>query len=219
MPPFVNRLAPTVIVAAFVAWCVWPYLSGEGSGGLVQEPGEVPQIAGSLLQPTMEPAGDRNPFRSRKADEPDPSEPVTTEEEESAAVEAAPVPQVQPGDVLEQLALDATFIHGGRRLALINGQVCEQGDVLAVSGVTTEPCTIKRIEVHKVLIEFRGRTLELKYRGPTAKPARSAPVDASEQTDPMGREAVVSGSEEASESIATRRPKARSQERRPQRAR
>jgi hypothetical protein len=197
MPPLVNRLAPTVIVAAFVAWCVWPYLSGEGSGGLVQEPGEVPKIAGSLLEPTMEPAGDRNPFRAADADEPDPSETVTTEQEESAAVEAAPVPQVRPGDLLEQLALDATFIHGGRRLALINGQVCEQGDVLAVSGLTSEPCTVQRIAAHKVLIEFRGETLELEYRDPMSRAARSRSADALDQADPTGTEAVVSGSEES----------------------
>lgn len=195
MFPLVGRLAPTAIVAAFVAWCVWPYLSGAGSRGLGQEAGEVPRIASSLLKPTMEPAGDRDPFRSADADQPDPSETATTEEEESAAVEAAPVPEVQPGDVLEQLTLDATFIHGGRRLALINGQVCQQGDALAISGLTTEPCLVARIAAHKVLIKFRDETLELEYRDPTSKPARSGSVEALVRADRGRTETVVSESD------------------------
>ncbi len=197
MPPIVNRLAPTVIVAAFVAWCVWPYLSGEGSGGLVQEPAQVPQIAGSLLQPTIEPAGDRNPFRPANAGEPDPSETATIHEDElaSAPVEQGLVPEVQPGDVLEQLTLDGTFIYGGQRLALINGRVYAEGDTLTVSGLTTEPCIVKQIFAHKVLIEFRGETLELPYRDSMSKAARPRSADALDQADPTGTKAVVPGSE------------------------
>jgi hypothetical protein len=185
MHPLVGRLAPTAVVAALVAWCVWPYLNGEGSGGLVQEPGEVPEIASSLLDPTIEPAGDRNPFRAADADEPEAIEPATTEEEKPDVDAPPPPPEVQPGDVLKRLALDATFIHGGRSMALINGQVCEQGDALAISGLTTEPCIVTQITPHRVLIDFRGETLELKYRDSRAKPARSEPVDTSQQTEPV----------------------------------
>ena len=196
MPPTLNRLAPTVIVAAFVAWCVWPYLSGEGSGGLVQEPAEAPQIDASLLEPTLEPAGDRNPFRPAGADEPDPSETATIHEDEaSVPVEQPPVPEVRPGDVLEQLTLDGTFIYGGQRLALINRGVYAQGDTLTVSGLTTEPCIVKQIFAHKVLIEFRGEILELPYRDSMSKAARPQSADALDQADPVGTEAVVSGSE------------------------
>jgi hypothetical protein len=192
-----SRLAPTAAVAAFVAWCVWPYVSGAGPRRFVQEPAEVPQIAGSLLQPAIVPAGDRDPFRPADADQPDPSDLVARAAEPAArqaapaAEEAAPLAQVRPGDVLDQLVLDATIIHGDRRLALINGQVCGPGDAVVVSGLTTEPCTVAEITAHKVLLTFRGETLQLEYRGPKPKPAPSGQAKASNKPEPAMKDLVA----------------------------
>ena len=197
MSPAVGRLAPTAVVTAFVAWCVWPYLSGSESEGLVPEPGAVPKISASLLDPTLEAAGGRDPFRPARADQPDtvaaeavPADfaPPTSEKEDAA-------PKLQPAEVLEKLTLDATFIHGGRRLALINGQVCEEGVALAISGLTAEPCIVAKIAVHKVLLQFGGETLELPYRDPTSALARSGPVGILDQGRQAPSETVVSGSD------------------------
>jgi hypothetical protein len=189
-----GRLAPTAAVAAFVAWCVWPYIGGAGPQRFVQEPPGVPQIADSLLQPAIVPAGDRDPFRPARADQPGPSD-FVAEAAKPAPRQAAPLAQVRPGDVLDQLVLDATIIHGDRRLALINGQVCGPGDAVAVSGLTTEPCTVTEITAHKVLLTFRGETLQLEYRGPKPKPAPSGQAKASNRPEPAMKDLVATGPE------------------------
>ena len=46
---------------------------------------------------------------------------------------------------------------------MINGQVCAEGDRLAISASTAEPWVVTQISADKVLILHQGRTLELKY--------------------------------------------------------
>ena len=89
-------------------------------------------------------------------------ESVQIEEEPPTPVSAAQ----EPVDILKSLALDATFLHGDRRLALINGRVCAQGESLAISDAAAWPCVVAGISADKVLIEHQGRTVELKYRDP-----------------------------------------------------
>lgn len=69
-------------------------------------------------------------------------------------------------DTLQSLVLEGTYIHGDHRIALINGRVYQQGKRLAISDSTTEPCSVKEISAHKVLILHRGQTVELTYRNP-----------------------------------------------------
>ncbi|MFH1924471.1 MAG: hypothetical protein ABIP48_31860, partial [Planctomycetota bacterium] len=142
MAALIGKLAPAAIVAAVVAWCCWPYLNpvkplagGQGSD-------DLPSVADLLLQPAIVSASGRDPFQPLHVPEP------TTARVDLVSIEEPttpdPLPE-EPVDILGSLRLDATFIHGDRRLALINGRICARGESLPVLGAAVDPCTIARI--------------------------------------------------------------------------
>ena len=133
-----GKMAPAAIVLVLVAWCCWPYLEGPRPAAEVHQGGNRPRIPGSLLSPTVEPAPDRNPFRPLRAEKAAPPEskeptPLPPDQQEAPAEEDGT-------DIFSRLVLDAVYIQGDRRVALINGQVCEQGEPLAISASTTLHC-------------------------------------------------------------------------------
>jgi len=172
MSQAIGKLAPTAIVAAVVAWCCWPYLREPTSGAGVEEDGNLPQIARSLLSPAIKPASSRDPFQPL-----DTKKTVSTRSQQPTApgtTQEVPTPKEDTTDILNSLALDATYIQGNRRVALINGRVCVQGEPLAISdsaplSQVAEPWIVTQISAHKVLIQRRGRTVELRYRDPVLK--------------------------------------------------
>ncbi len=125
-----GKMAPTAIVFGLVAWCCWPYLAGPPSATGVQPKADLPRIAGVLLSPEVEPAPNRNPFQPPPAREPDPpaSEEPGARPPEPGGQEKA-VAEKDPVDVLSGLVLGAIYIRGDRRVALINGQLCQQGQL------------------------------------------------------------------------------------------
>ena len=166
MSTTIGKLAPIAIVAAVVAWCCYPYLDKPASEASLQQEGNLPRIIRSLLSPIIEPASDRDPFKPREERNTD-----STQSEQPATAATAETPSLSKEDILEilsNLVLDATFIQGNRRMALINGRVCEQGEPLAISGSITEPCIVTQISAHSVLIQYGDRTVELKYRNAVA---------------------------------------------------
>lgn len=72
-----------------------------------------------------------------------------------------------PNDRLSNLTLSATYVQGKRRFALIDAQIYEQGQLLAISESLKEPCFVAEISADKVLIRHGDRTVELKYGRPT----------------------------------------------------
>ena len=59
--------------------------------------------------------------------------------------------------------MNATYIHGDRRLALINGQVYAEGEALKGQNSSSSTLRVARICPDKVLLRGDGVTLELKY--------------------------------------------------------
>lgn len=171
-----GKMAPAAIVFVLVGWCCWPYLEGPRPAAEVQQGGNRPRIPGSLLSPTIDPAPDRNPFRPPRAEKAAPPE---SEEPTPPPPGQQEAPAEEDGtDIFSRLVLDAIYIQGDRRVALINGQVCEQGEPLAISASTTEPCIVAEISADKVLLLHRGKTVELKYGGLTFS---TDPAEAVEQ--------------------------------------
>jgi hypothetical protein len=158
-----GKMAPTAIVLVLAAWCCWPYLEGPRSAGGVQQGDELPRITASLLSPDVKPAPERDPFQpfhASKADSPEGKEPRAPLPGQKKAIA-----EKDDADIFSGLVLGAIYIQGDRRMALINGQVCRQGDPLAISASTTEPCIVAEISSDKVLLLYRGQTVELRYEG------------------------------------------------------
>jgi len=166
MSATIGKLVPTAAVATVAIWCCWPYFGETVSRVGMQQADSLPQIAQSLLSSVIEPTSDRNPFKPWEALNTD----STPNEQPTAANTAqnAQSPEEDAFDILNSLMLDATFIQGSRRMALINGRVCEQGEPLAISGSIAEPCIVSRISAHSVLIQYGDRTVELTYRSAVA---------------------------------------------------
>lgn len=169
MSELISKFAPTAVVAAVVTWCCWPYLSGPAAGPQLAESEVLPEIAPSLLSPTIEPPPERDPFRAgevegRAADADKPAQVRRPAPEPPAPVEKELPPQRDPLEIVSSLPLQATYVQGGRRLALISGQVYAEGQPLALSEPVTEPCIVARILPHTVRIRHQGRVAEIKYR-------------------------------------------------------
>ncbi len=158
-----GRIVPTAIVLVLVAWCCWPYLEGERPATGVQPGDNSPRITASLLSPDVKPAPERNPFQpfhASKADSPEGKEPRAPLPGQEEAIA-----EKDDTDIFSGLVLGAIYIQGDRRMALINGQVCRQGEPLEISASTTEPCIVAEISSDKVLLLYRGQTVELRYEG------------------------------------------------------
>ena len=179
MSELLGKMGPTAIVAALTVWCCWTYLGKAGSDVGLQEPSELPRIALPLLEPAIPAVCDRDPFRP-----PETKKTVSIESEKPRApepVQKNPAPEKTIADLLSGLALNATYIGADKRMALISGQLCRQGEPLAISDSTTEPCIVAEICEQKVLIRHRGRTMELTYGDSSAK-VDSRPNQASQRT-------------------------------------
>jgi hypothetical protein len=185
MSELIKKLAPTGIVAAVAAWCCWPHLPGRETDLGLQAPDTLPKIAASLLSPEFESASGRNPFRPVAEHEDEyaagaepvvstvtrqqetsgsPKEKPGSPREKPGSPKEEPSPEQDPLEIVKSLPLQATFVHGDRRMALIDGQFCEEGSTLAVADSARSPCIVARISAHRVLVLYRGRTVELGYQ-------------------------------------------------------
>ena len=90
-----------------------------------------------------------------------------TPEGAATPVETAEVEVDQP---LTGLALNATFLRGSRRAAMINSQFYSEGETLEPSGPNIKPYVVAKIFQHHVLLERQGRTVELTYPSPPPNP-------------------------------------------------
>lgn len=174
-----GKMAPAAIVFVLVGWCCWPYLEAPRVATEVPQGVKTPRISGSQLSPAVEPASGRDPFRPLRAEKADPPESKEPAPPPPPAQGEAPAKE-QSTDIFRGLVLDAIYIQGDRRVALINGQVCEQGEPLPISASTTEPCIVAEISADKVLLLHREQTVELKYGGLTFS---TNPAEALEQRD------------------------------------
>jgi len=99
----------------------------------------------------------RDPFRlSLKAA--DASKPTTAGPDDSEADSLA--------KIVSDLTLDATFLQGQTRIAIISGHIYHQGQRLIVQGETGNshaPLIIQSVMAHLVTLSARGMTFELGY--------------------------------------------------------
>jgi hypothetical protein len=164
----IAKIAPTAIVLAVMGYLCWPYFNEAPDAPDETKENKLPVIATALLSPPPEPAPDRDPFKqpgqtkSAAPVAPKPKTPAT-------ARSLADAVNTMNGQVL-----NATYIHGERRLALISNRIYAEGEELKSQSSTASPLTVARIYPDKVLLRRDGVTLELKYVTPASRPADGA---------------------------------------------
>ena len=163
-------MVPAAIVLAAVGYGCWPYLDTQGPRAATQEAGKLPEITAALLSPTIAPAPARNPFGLAVATQTPatvaPSAAETDAEEstaETAEGSVAETREIDTKSLLSDLALNATFLTGNRRVAVINSQLYAEGEPLGQSASSKQPYVVAQIYQHKVLLERQGQTVELNY--------------------------------------------------------
>lgn len=161
MNVILKKMAPTLVVLAVAGYCCW---SDEETGSPAkgkENGGNKPALTAALLTPQAAPPPGRDPFYTALSETAD----------DKAKKPAPPLPRPKrelPTSVHDDLlkltsglVLRATFIHGDRRVALINDRFYAEGDALPCS--KTIAVTIARIAPNKVIIRHAGQNAELKY--------------------------------------------------------
>lgn len=169
-----GKLAPSVVVLAFVGYCVWPSLSEMMSPPPPPKAAaKVSELAASLFSPTMGPVPTRNPWGGldaaslAAAKESAKSVDTSSEAVVDSAIAKTPAGPVDP---LAGLRLDATSILGDQRVAVINGQMCAAEEVVTLENA---PYRVIRVLAYKVVLEREGKIMELTYSNVASKPAAS----------------------------------------------
>lgn len=193
-----GKVAPSAVILAFVGYCVWPSLSEMMSDQPPPKaPVKVPALAASLFSPTMAPVPTRNPWggldaaslaaakaAAKEVAEKEAAKTADTTTGTPASSAAAKTPN-KPVDPLAGLKLDATCILGNQRMAMINGQMCALHEKLPAENSSTSPKVVG-VFPYKVLLEYEGKTVELKY-------SDAASQSSSSQKDKPGSAGKASG--------------------------
>jgi hypothetical protein len=171
-----GKLAPSAVVLAFVGYCVWPSLSEMISPPPPPTPpAKVPELAASLFSPTIPPVPTRNPWggldaKALAAAKESANQVDTTSEE---VVDSAIAKTVsEPVDPLTMLKLGATSILGDQRMAVINGQLCAAEETLTVENAAYR---VVRVLPYKVVLENKGKIVELTYANVASRSTATAP--------------------------------------------
>jgi hypothetical protein len=185
-------MLPMMMAVGAVGYCVWPFLqpprfahSGEA---------ESKPIAVGLLEPTIEPAPARDPFRLVGASAPEAQEsgPKSLASGPGTRPASSPTPRVQrgiekppappePPALLGGWTLGATVV-GRRRGAVVNGAVYREGELIPPAQPDGKALKLARVERDHVVLEdpTRPRFLVLAYQPTETTPKDSAPEPSTE---------------------------------------
>ena len=163
-----GKVAPSAVVLAFVGYCVWPSVSEWTSAPPPKPPVKVPELAAALFSPTMPPRPTKNPWGGKDAAS------LAAAKEAAAGAPAGSAAAKKPVGPLDGLKLEATCILGNQRLAMINGQLYAPQEMPpAGKSSPSTPFRVVGVFPNKVLLECKGKTVELTYEGVVSRPASS----------------------------------------------
>ena len=195
-PRSLLKRVPTLLVAAFLTYACYSIHASlpDSAGGKNELEGGLDVMLKDLVHSTSDEVRSltkgmlRDPFRiTHKAAEEPKSKKAESPEDSEANLLA---------DFVKGLVLDATFLQGQTRIAIINGRIYNQGQYLVVQGEngnSRSPLCIESVRVDLVTLSARGRSYELAYpdklgNAPTGnKPAGRSQTDGSlAEVDPEG---------------------------------
>jgi hypothetical protein len=185
-----GKVAPSLVVLAFAGYCAWPSLSEMTAEAPPPAAVKVPELSPALFAPSLPARPAKNPWGGL-----DEAALAATKASRKAAKPSTPGTAKQGADSLNGLRLEATCILGNQRMALINGQLYAPQKT-ASAGNSSTPFRVISVSANKVLLECKGKTVELTYEGIVARPAAAAKAKpagtAPSKTDRRGSTAVTS---------------------------
>jgi hypothetical protein len=172
MQKLMIKFAPQAIVLAVALYWSWPALKAIfpqvaklADKAEVKNPAKK-DFAANVLSPKLFPFPTHNPFllldHTQKA---------------TALARSARSGKKQDGTAKAAaahnigLVLNATCIIGQQRMAIINGRVYKEKEVIPQPGDETPGCFVTAILPHEVLLSCRGEIMKLGYVNVAAKPA------------------------------------------------
>ena len=168
-----GKVAPSAVVLAFVGYCVWPSLSELTSSPPPKPPVKVPELAAALFSPTMPPCPTKNPWGGMDAASLAAAKEAAKAADMTAGAPAGSAAAKKPVDPFDGLKLEATCILGNQRLAMINGQLYAPQEMPSAGNSSTPPFRVVSVFPNRVLLECKGKTMELTYEGVVSRPASS----------------------------------------------
>ena len=174
MQNLMLKFAPQAMVLAVALYWSWPALKAafpQVAASTYQAEAKKPagpQFASTALSPKFLPFPKRNPFLSleQKAKKAGAASLAKSGKKRGGATNAAATRD-------SGLVLNATCIMGRQRMAIINGHVYKEKDVIPRPGDETPSCFVTAILPHKVLLSCQGEIVQLGYLNLSvaAKPA------------------------------------------------
>jgi hypothetical protein len=176
MPPSVNKLMPQAIVLAIALFLCWPSLQQAFFPPAPPKSAKkevAPEgFSAASLSPKFPPVPKRNPFEL-----PGTTRIVKKKAKGSSGSISQDITDKAIADAKDSgLTLNATMIVGQRRLAMINGHVYREKEVISPEGRPPDSPTwvVTSIFPHKVLLSYQGTPLQLSYTNGAAAAAPKA---------------------------------------------
>jgi len=179
MPTFINKLAPQAILLAVAIYWSWPSLTEAVSNAKLSASKDKKadtsmKFSAATLSPTFPSPSKRDPFEFpgvKHLAKAKPGKPSAKKAAELTAAEAKD----------SGLVLNATCIVGQQRMALINGHVYREKEVIKGNESGEDPVNwvVTDIFPHKVLLLHQGVPLQLGYTNGAPKRTATPAADKS----------------------------------------
>ena len=174
-----KKFAPIGGVAGVIGYLCWPYYDDPSNRPDTNRPVKEARVTAALLSPDAALQLSRDPFASA-ADSNVSAAPGSAAGKPSAPSKAAVAPITGPPSTM---ILNGTYVRGNQRIAVINGALYAQGEQIPPEDASVENCSVVRVDVDKVVLNFNGAPAELRYTNLAAW----EPSIASQSTAPKAR--------------------------------
>ncbi len=159
MPKPVRQYAPLIITATLMAWCCWSQIRGSEPLLANMDEVQLPQIDRDALNPKMSPVSQRDPFQRSE-----PERLAVDKESVEPDLADLPEPRFDPRTVLSRFRLDATMVGTEYPIALINGRVYREGELIEMEGLPPDlNFRLRRVQADRAVLEIEEEEYEIIY--------------------------------------------------------
>lgn len=176
-----KRIAPLGLLFAFATWCCWQSLETAEPFNLLDDNILPAGIKRAQLEPVIGEEHVRDPFTIVVAEK----KPEPIDEGPTFLTSITSDPIIDLTEMLSTLELHATYIHGDRRLAMINSQTFFEGQTFDSLAQLDERGTIAQILHDAVFMDFAGQRYRLSYQGVSLVPFHEAATKPISNTGPF----------------------------------
>lgn len=174
MQKLLYKAGPLGVMTVCVLWCCWSQLR-EATPLLAATEAKLPRIERNSLAPEISPPQERDPFQQFKP------EPLPSQAEEAGAAELAEPeePPFDPESLLPSIRLDATIL-GARRLAVVSGQIHNEGDRLIADAAPDVEVRLVQVLRDEIVVTIQEQAFRITYTHatPEASPQNKQPKGA-----------------------------------------